>query len=108
MCDDCLMSISIPRTPTPPSVRTPFRVLAGIIGIMGVTAVVGTSFMIWRGTRVLTIGDVLMLPGMTWFIRLAFHAAVKSRVPSNENWPFASQGVWNFYVLLILAHWILS
>jgi hypothetical protein len=65
--------------------------------------------MIWRGARVLTVGDVVLLPALAWFIRLAFHAAVHGKTPAEggECWPLASRGVWNCYTFLMLAYWVL-
>jgi hypothetical protein len=65
--------------------------------------------MMWRGAQVLTVGDVVMLPVMAWFIRLAFHAAVHGNTPEGgEYWPFASRGMWNCYMFLIATYWILK
>jgi fatty acid desaturase len=97
-----------PYTPVLRSVRMPFRVLAALVCIMAAVAVAGTLFLMWRGTWVLTVGGVVMLPAMAWFIRLAFHAAVHGKTPTvnSEYWPFASRGVWTCYTFLILAYWI--
>ncbi len=100
------MSISIPQTAIRPSVRMPFRILAALIGIIGTIALLGASFLVWRGDRVPTIGDIVMLPGMAWFMRLAFYAAANGKAPTNENWPFASRGGWNFYLFSMLAYQI--
>jgi hypothetical protein len=90
-------------------VRIPFRLLAGFVGIAGAVAVVGTPFLIWWGARVLTVGDIVMLPLMAWFIRLMFHAALHGKSPGDgECWPLASRGVWNCYLLLLLAYWMLT
>jgi hypothetical protein len=98
--------MSTPKTHTAARqpVRAPFRVLAGIIAIMGGVAVIGTSFLIWRGARVVTVRDVLMLPLMLGFIRLTYHAAAHGRSPKGgDSWPFASPGVAAFYMLVLLA-----
>jgi hypothetical protein len=103
------MSASIPNIPLRRPVRIPFRVLAALAGIAGAIAVVGTLFLIWRGAHVLTVGDVVVLPLVAWFIRLMFHAAVHGKSPGGvESWPFASRGVWNCYVFLLMAYWILK
>jgi hypothetical protein len=103
------MSTPIPRAPARRPVRIPFRVLAGFVGIAGGVTVVGTPYLIWRGARVLTVGDIVMLPFMAWFIRLMFHAAVHGKSPGDgECWPLASRGVWNCYMLLLLAYWLLT
>jgi hypothetical protein len=87
----------------------PFRVLAAVVGITAAVAVVGTPFLIWRGAGVLTVGNVVILPLMAWFIRLTFHAAVHGKTPADgEYWPLASRGVWNCYTFLMLAYWILK
>ena len=99
--------MSTPKTHTAARqpVRAPFRVLAGIIAIMGGVVVIGMSFLIWRGARVVTIGDVLILPLMLGFIRLTYHAAAHGRSPKGGDlWPFASPGVAAFYMLLLLAY----
>jgi hypothetical protein len=99
--------MSTPKTHTAARepVRTPFRVLAGIIAITGAVAVIGISFLIWRGARVVRVGDVLMLPLMLGFVRLTYHAAAHGRSPKGSNsWPFASPGVAACYLLLLLAY----
>jgi hypothetical protein len=102
------MSMPTLHTPVRPSVRMPFRVVAALACVAGGVAVVGTPFLIWRGTRVLTVGDVAMLPLMTWFIRLTFHAAVQGKSPADGDcWPLASRRVWNCYLLLLLTYWAL-
>jgi hypothetical protein len=101
------MSASIPHTPVRRPVRMPFRVLAALVGMLGVVAVVGTPFLIWRGAHVITAGDILMLPLMAWGIRLMFHAVAHGNSPGSANcWPFASLGVWNCYIYLLLAYWM--
>jgi hypothetical protein len=99
------MSTPKPNAPARQPVRAPFRVLAGIIAIMGGVAVSGTSFLIWQGARVVTVRDVLMLPLMLGFIRLTYHAAAHGRTPKGgDSWPFASPGVAAFYMLVLLAY----
>ena len=103
------MSTPIPYTPVRRPVRMPFRVLAALVCITAAVAVIGTPFLIWRGARVLTVDDVMVLPLMAWFIRLTFHAAVHGKTPADgEHWPLASRGVWNCYTFLMLAYWILK
>jgi hypothetical protein len=103
------MSASIPQIPVRRPVRMPFRVLAAVVGIAGAVALVGTPFLIWRGAHVLTVGDIVMLPLMAWGVRLMFHAVVHGNSPGGADcWPFASRGVWNCYVFLLMAYWILK
>lgn len=102
------MSTATPYIPALRPVRMPFRVLAALVCIAAAVAVTGTLFMMWRGAWVLTVGDVVMLPALTWFIRLAFHAAVYGKTPAGGvYWPFASRGVFTCYTLL-LGYWILK
>jgi hypothetical protein len=99
------MSIPISQTPVRPSVRVPFRVLAALLCIAAVIAIVGTLFMMWRGARLLTVGDVVALPGMVWLLRLAFHAAMNGKTPRGSDWwPFASHGVFNCYMFIMFAY----
>jgi hypothetical protein len=103
------MSTPIPHVPVRQPVRIPFRVLAAVVGILGMIVVFGTPFLIWRGARVLTVGDVVMLPSMAWFIRWMFYAAVYGTIPADSHyWPFASRNVWTWYIFLTAAYWILS
>jgi hypothetical protein len=103
------MSTAIPHAPARRPVRMPFRVLAAFVVIAGAVSVAGTPFLIWRSAHVLTVSGIVMLPLMAWFMRLAFHAAVHGKAPADgECWPFASRGVWNCYVFLMLAYWILK
>ncbi len=88
-------------------VRTPFRVLAGMIGVLGAVSMFGTLFMIWRGGRVATIGVVLMIPLMMGFIRLMYHAAAYGKSPIDGiSWPFASARISNGYLLLLMAYYL--
>ncbi len=88
-------------------VRAPFRVLAGIIAVLGVVSVFGTLFVIWRGVRAATIGEVLMIPLMIGFIRLMYHAAAYGKSPIDGiSWPFASAPIANGYLLLLIAYYL--
>jgi len=88
-------------------VRTPLRVLAGMIAVLGAASVFGTLFFILRGGRAATIGDVLMIPLMIGFIRLMYHAAGYGKSPVDGNsWPFASARIANGYLLLLLAYYL--
>jgi hypothetical protein len=104
--------MSIPTTyqaPVGRPVRMPFRVLAAFVGVLAVVAVLGTPFLIWRGVRVLAVGDVIMLPMTAWFMRLMLHAAVRGKSPADAPWwPLASPGVWNYYIVLLLIYWVLK
>jgi hypothetical protein len=103
------MSASIPHTSVRRPVRMPFRVLAAVVGITGAVAVGGTPLLMWRGALGPTVGDIVMLPLMAWFIRLMYHAAVHGKTPQGgECWPFASRGVWHCYMFLVLAYWVLK
>jgi hypothetical protein len=85
------------------AVRTPFRVLAGVICLVSVVAFGGTAYMAWAGARLLRVHDVVMVPGLLCFFRLAFYAAVYGTVPTVEYWPFASSRVANCYWLIFLV-----
>lgn len=88
-------------------VRTPFRVLAGMVGILGAVSVVGTIFLTWSGGRAATIGDVLIAPLMMGGIRLMYHAAAYGKSPIDGiSWPFASARIANGYLLLLLAYYL--
>jgi hypothetical protein len=78
-----------------------------MIAVLGAASVFGTLFLIWRGGRAATIGDVLMIPLMIGFIRLMYHAAVYGKSPVDGNsWPFASARIANGYLLLLLAYYL--
>jgi hypothetical protein len=101
------MSTSILQPAVQPPIDMPFRLLAGVLGIAGVVAVVGTPILIWRGARILTVGNVVMLPLMIWFIRWTLNAALFGRTSRDgEWWPFASLGVWRCYLVLMVAYWL--
>jgi hypothetical protein len=103
------MSASIPQVPVRPAVRALYRALAGLIGIAGVAAILGTALLAWRGARVPTMGDIMMLPLLAWFMRLMFHAALYGEAPADgEYWPLASRGVWEGYIFLLIAYWIFN
>ena len=104
-----------------PAVRAPFRVLAGVICLAAVVAVGGTVHMAWTGARALQVRDVVLVPGMLWFLRLMFAATFVGRTtapttggpttasvtagqttPSaTAHWPFASSRVMNCYFLIV-------
>jgi hypothetical protein len=81
-----------------PAVRLPFRMLAALAGVLFISAALGLAYMTWdRGMQTLRVKDVVMLPGMMWFVRLLFYAAFHGTVPSSVNWPFATSGVFRGY-----------
>jgi hypothetical protein len=87
-----------------PAVRAPFRVLAALLCLSFIGAAVGMAIMIWRnGLPALRVQDVLLLPGMLWFLRLAFYAAARGTVPPQDNWPFATARVAGIYWLIFLC-----
>ena len=88
----------------PHSVRGPFRLLAGFICLACSIAVIGTAYVAWRGTQLVPANFIVWLPGMAWFMRLAFHAAVRGASPKNEYWPFASSRVANCYFLIAILY----
>jgi hypothetical protein len=94
---------AIPQKPR--SVRGPFRLLAGFIGLAVTVAVLGTAYMAWqRGTQSVPADFIVWLPGMAWIMRLAFHAAVAGAAPKNEHWPWASSRVANCYFLIAILY----
>jgi hypothetical protein len=94
---------AIPQKPHP--VRAPFRLLAGFICLAFPVAVLGAVYVAWRrGTQSVPADFIVWLPGMAWFMRLAFHAAVHGASPENEYWPFASSRVANCYFLIAILY----
>jgi hypothetical protein len=99
---ELLMTTAV--TASRPAVRTPFRVLAALLCLSFIGAAVGMATMIWKGgLQALRVQDVLLLPGMLWFLRLAFYAAARGTVPPQDNWPFATRGVAGVYWLIFLC-----
>jgi hypothetical protein len=95
--------VAIPQKPR--SVRAPFRLLAGFICLAGSVAVLGTAYVAWRrGIQLVPVDFIVWLPGMAWFMRFAFHAAVHGAAPENEHWPFASRRVANCYFLIAMLY----
>jgi hypothetical protein len=96
--------ITSTELPSRRAVRMPFRILAALICLVGSAAVLGKAYIAWKsGAQALRVQDVVMLPGMAWFMRLAFYAAVRGAVPTQEYWPFASQRVAGCYWLIVLG-----
>jgi hypothetical protein len=94
---------AIPQKPH--SVRAPFRLLAGLICLAGSVVVLGSAYVAWRrGVQLVPAAFIVWLPGMAWFMRLAFRAAVHGDAPKNENWPFASSRVANCYFLIAIFY----
>jgi len=97
-----------------PAVRAPFRVLAGVICLAAVVAVGGTVHMAWTGARALQVRDVVLVPGMLWFLRLMVGATFVGRTTApttggpttasaSDYWPFASSRVMNYYFLIVIV-----
>lgn len=85
-------------------VRWPFRLLAAIIVLAAAVALVGTGAMWWSHDVTAPRWQALFaLPGVAWLARLAWESAIRGRSPASEYWPFASQGVFAFYLLAMLA-----
>jgi hypothetical protein len=108
------MTTSIEPTALRPAVRAPFRVLAGVICLAAVVAVWGAAYMAWTGARPLRVQDVVLVPGMLWFLRLmiaaTFYTADQTTAPTAAGrttasaaayWPFASSRVMNCYFLIV-------
>ena len=72
-------------------------------------AILSAPFLAWRGIHPMTLGDIIMFPGMVAFTALMFHAALHGGrhefAKRVEGRPLA-RNVWNFYVLVLLAYWI--
>jgi hypothetical protein len=87
------------------SVRGPFRLLAGVVYLVSLVTVLGTAYVAWRGgTQWVTPACIVWLPGMVWFTRFAFFAAVRGAGPEEEYWPFASSRVANCYFLIAILY----
>ena len=94
---------AIPQKPH--SVRGPFRLLAAFFFLAGTVAVLGTTYMAWRrGIPSVPANFIVWLPGMAWFMRLAFHAAANGASPKNAHWPFASSRVAHYYFLIAMVY----
>lgn len=90
------------------SVRWPFRILAALIVLASVVALAGTGIAVWtRDQPSLQWQLLASLPGMLWFARFSWHAAVHGRSPATDHWPFASSRVFSCYMfvwMLMLFH----
>ena len=63
--------------------------------------------MTWKnGVLALRVHDVVMVPGLLWFARLLFYAAVRGTVPTSVTWPFATPGVSQGYWLIVTCLWL--
>jgi hypothetical protein len=81
-----------------------FRFLAGVICLLGGGVAVGMTYVAWKGgVHALRAQDVLLLPGLLWFMRLALYAAARGVTPSEGHWPFASSSVVSWYWLIYLC-----
>lgn len=88
---------SNPRVP----VRWPFRVLAALVVVAGIVATFGSVLAGWhQGAATVRWQLLASLPGFAWLVRLAWCAAIYGRSPTQEYWPFASQRIFLFYVVL--------
>ena len=96
---------SNPQTTTPRvAVRWPFRVLTVVIVLTGVVATVSMVLSGWpQGAASVRWQLLASLPGVAWLVRLAWYAAVRAQAPTPEYWPFASQRVLTFYVIVWCA-----
>ncbi len=65
------------------------------------------AYITWKsGVQALRVQDVVMLPALAWFARLAFHAAAWGTAPTQIHWPFASPGVAQGYWLIVACLWM--
>lgn len=82
-------------------IRWPFRILAGIVVLAGIAATAGMALSGWHQDAALVRWQLLAsLPGLLWFGRLCWYAALRGKSPGQECWPFASQRVFTFYVIV--------
>lgn len=82
-------------------VRWPFRILAGLVVLAGIIATGGMVLAGWhQGAAVIRWQLLASLPGFVWFGRLCWYAAFRGQSPKQESWPFASQRVFTFYVIV--------
>jgi hypothetical protein len=85
-------------------VRWPFRAVAALIVVAGLVAVVGVGLAWWsHGAGSPKWQMLYALPGIAWLIRSAWEAAIHGRSPTSECWPFASQRVFTWYVVILLV-----
>jgi hypothetical protein len=100
---DALMEIApIAAKPRNP-VRWPFRILAALIVLAGVVVLAGTGIAVWTREQPSLQWQLLAsMPGMLWFVRLGWHAAIRGKSPATEHWPFASQRVLTCYMIVLM------
>lgn len=83
------------------SVRWPYRILAALIVLAGAVAIVGPGILSRSQEPSLPKWQLLAhLPGIAWLVRLAWYAATRGRVPAPHYWPFASERVFLFYMVI--------
>lgn len=83
------------------SVRWPFRILAAFFVLFCVAALIGTVVAVWlRGPGLLKWQFLVNLPGVAWFARLAWQAAIHGDVKGPAYWPFRTQRMFNYYMIL--------
>jgi hypothetical protein len=81
-------------------VRWPFRILAGFFVLFCVAGLVGTAVAIWlHGPGLLKWQFLVNLPGIAWFARLAWYAAIRGAPSAPAYWPFRSQRMFNWYMV---------
>jgi hypothetical protein len=89
------------RATARPAVRWPFRILAAFVLAVGVVATVGMAWSIGHHEMAAMRWQFLAgLPGFAWLLRQTWHAAVHGQSAKPEYWPFASQRVFNGYVVV--------
>ena len=82
-------------------VRWPFRLLAAVVVVAGIVATIGLVLSGWhQGAVTMRWQFLASLPGVAWFVRLCWYAAIRGRSSGQEWWPFASQRVFICYVIV--------
>jgi hypothetical protein len=90
------------------AVRAPFRAMGAAIVVSGALVLLsqGYRLIFARPPSQLQTSDLLLIPGVFWFIRLCWFSARTGSTPKEvPYWPFATQGVWGVYWALCCAVW---
>jgi hypothetical protein len=86
------------------AVRWPFRVLAALFLASMVVAYGCVAISLWQGHHIFgSIAEGLLLqPFSLWFGRLCYFAAATGSMPRSGNgWPFATEQLFNIYLLFL-------
>jgi hypothetical protein len=90
------------------AVRGPFQMIGAAIAVLGALVLLLQAYRLIfaRQPYQLQTSDLLLIPGILWFIRLCWFSARTGTTPKTfPSWPFATERVSGIYWAVCCAVW---